>query len=577
MNSRKYVSLGLVSVLLLTLTFCTSPAAADEGDIYNSDDIYLANVTHDAYVDNGAANTNYNSKPEGNYLRLGDHWKGSICRSYFKFNLAGLYCDRINYAKTTLWAHSRSSTIPTVEIFPAGKNWDESTITWNNRPTTGTRNDYQAIGNTGGTYDYYDFNVTQAARDAHSNGGKLSLMIAVSVESNPNYWCVFASDESTGGDAELRIDYCHCPVAGNVYTQTIPSPAPVANASVNITCSNGYAKPISSDLQGAYSGTLYVKNDCSGKNITITAAKRNMGVLEWKGSTTVKAKYDDLTNNVDVYVKPVMLINTDLSFNLEPVQFAEPGSSIDTSANARIDAGGTQIETNGCETTFNFDPGLLSCTDVAAVDPFNHNLEYNINNYDGIVTVQASAAPGHYVTIGDQNSPTTMCSLSFEAHTIPAQCQFTFVDVNEAEFTTPADAVSPYYCRCGHLIGSHLRILDPNGPQQFNAGQIQPILWEATENINDINIQYSSDDGDNWQNIDTVSNALFYEWTVPDVNSAECLLRIADAFDPGVSDTSNQNFSIKYCSEELTADLDNDCSVDYKDFALFAQQWLTDG
>ena len=62
-------------------------------------------------------------------------------------------------------------------------------------------------------------------------------------------------------------------------------------------------------------------------------------------------------------------------------------------------------------------------------------------------------------------------------------------------------------------------------------------------------------------------------WTVPDVNSEGCLIRIYDISEPDKSDQSDQRFTIYQCTQTSAADYNMDCYVNGYDYSLFAWWW----
>lgn len=121
----------------------------------------------------------------------------------------------------------------------------------------------------------------------------------------------------------------------------------------------------------------------------------------------------------------------------------------------------------------------------------------------------------------------------------------------------------------------------PNGGESLVSGNTYPITWDGVEDINAVAIEYSHDNGQDWNDVNTVPNTGSYDWLVPDVNSTECLVRVSDANDPDVSDTSDATFTIFICQfarpEWVIADLNVDCYIDFKDLAVFAGPWLSCG
>jgi beta propeller repeat protein len=124
-----------------------------------------------------------------------------------------------------------------------------------------------------------------------------------------------------------------------------------------------------------------------------------------------------------------------------------------------------------------------------------------------------------------------------------------------------------------------LQITYPDGGEMLLAGGQSEIKWQSTGPISDyIKLEYSTDNGSNWQVIDAnAENTGAYEWGVPVVDANQCLLRVSDTGDENIAAVSEAVFTIFECSQQLTADITGDCVVDISDFAKLAGQWLMCG
>jgi len=89
-----------------------------------------------------------------------------------------------------------------------------------------------------------------------------------------------------------------------------------------------------------------------------------------------------------------------------------------------------------------------------------------------------------------------------------------------------------------------LLLHDPNGGESIGAGAIYTIDWSNTGSISNVLIEYSTNNGGAWNDVNTVPNTDSYNWLVPAVNSNQCLVRISDAALPTIYDISNNVFEI---------------------------------
>jgi len=119
-------------------------------------------------------------------------------------------------------------------------------------------------------------------------------------------------------------------------------------------------------------------------------------------------------------------------------------------------------------------------------------------------------------------------------------------------------------------------VLSPNGNEKLVTGNTYTIAWKTLEGveIGYVTIEYSPDNGQSWQHIDTRQNTGSYQWDIPLVDSNQCLVRVSDSNDMSRSDTSDGVFTIFQCHRALKGDLNGDCYVDTLDFVILADDWL---
>jgi hypothetical protein len=122
-------------------------------------------------------------------------------------------------------------------------------------------------------------------------------------------------------------------------------------------------------------------------------------------------------------------------------------------------------------------------------------------------------------------------------------------------------------------------VLAPNGGENWIAGTTKAISWETSDTnaIPNVHIEYSTNNGQGWNDVNTVPNTGSYNWLVPQVTSNQCLVRISDAADANIFDVSDNTFTIFVCRLNSKADLNGDCKVDMTDLALFANDWMRNG
>ena len=116
-----------------------------------------------------------------------------------------------------------------------------------------------------------------------------------------------------------------------------------------------------------------------------------------------------------------------------------------------------------------------------------------------------------------------------------------------------------------YSLAQIITVESPNGGEVFNGGSQYGISWTWTGDINTVRLQYSTDDGNNWQEItSSTTNDGYYYWQAPLLDSDRCLVRISEAGNDNLSDVSDNVFSIFSTSPKiLTVESPNGGEVFY--------------
>ncbi|MFC1509666.1 choice-of-anchor D domain-containing protein, partial [Candidatus Omnitrophota bacterium] len=95
-------------------------------------------------------------------------------------------------------------------------------------------------------------------------------------------------------------------------------------------------------------------------------------------------------------------------------------------------------------------------------------------------------------------------------------------------------------------------LTSPNGAESWTASTTQNITWTCTKEEGNVRLEYSTDGGSNWTKIveQTTTSVGSYLWTVPDIQSDNCKVRITDSSDSNITDQSNGVFSITQDKQE---------------------------
>lgn len=90
-------------------------------------------------------------------------------------------------------------------------------------------------------------------------------------------------------------------------------------------------------------------------------------------------------------------------------------------------------------------------------------------------------------------------------------------------------------------FGQNITVVYPNGGENWEAKKTPYIKWQ-TESTSNVTIEYSADNGINWNSITTVpASSKTYYWTIPSNISNQCKVRVSTGTN---TDDSDANFSI---------------------------------
>lgn len=190
-------------------------------------------VTHDSFVRQGAPTTNFNSTGTI-YVKNSDPGagNGSFYRAgYLRFDASSL-TGTVNSGTLTLTivdnGQGSGTTVDHSLHLVGTDSWNETTLTWNNRPTVGALIDTQSITATIG--QSITFTLNQSAIDQMNNNDYLS----VAVVSEDDDVSIEYGDKNDGGDAP-SLDLVVASGSGTAPTVSITNPGNNASVSGLVT------------------------------------------------------------------------------------------------------------------------------------------------------------------------------------------------------------------------------------------------------------------------------------------------------------------------------------------------------
>lgn len=92
---------------------------------------------------------------------------------------------------------------------------------------------------------------------------------------------------------------------------------------------------------------------------------------------------------------------------------------------------------------------------------------------------------------------------------------------------------------------SVVEVTAPNGGEVWSGGSTENITWTSAD-VTNINIEFSSDNGSSWSTVATAVDASTgsFAYTVPNISSSDCLVRISDTDNSSIFDVSDAAFTI---------------------------------
>ncbi|MCF8263334.1 MAG: T9SS type A sorting domain-containing protein [Melioribacteraceae bacterium] len=112
-----------------------------------------------------------------------------------------------------------------------------------------------------------------------------------------------------------------------------------------------------------------------------------------------------------------------------------------------------------------------------------------------------------------------------------------------------------YFRNIDHSVPSCsiVELTSPNGNETWSGGTTENILWTSSE-VTSVDIEFSADNGSTWNivqsSVDASLGSLLFN--VPNISSNQCLIRITDSDNSGITDISDVVFSIETISNEPT-------------------------
>jgi hypothetical protein len=177
----------------------------------------------------------------------------------------------------------------------------------------------------------------------------------------------------------------------------------------------------------------------------------------------------------------------------------------------------------------------------------NYNTTWTANGTSGFFDVLYSSTGlnGSYSTIA---SNITANSFTWNVNNTPSTA--VYLRVQDKNNTCRKD----FSNAPNTIIAATPVLTSPNGGETWNVNAVRQITWNVNSLYSSVLIEYSTDNGSNWNIISSSApNTGTFNWTVPFISSNEALIRISNTNNPSIFDISNDVFTIQIPAATLTS------------------------
>ncbi|NIR49892.1 hypothetical protein GWO43_15375, partial [candidate division KSB1 bacterium] len=115
-----------------------------------------------------------------------------------------------------------------------------------------------------------------------------------------------------------------------------------------------------------------------------------------------------------------------------------------------------------------------------------------------------------------------------------------------------------YEVKASSTASKNITVTVPDGGETLVAESEFRIEWDSSGDIDEVEIEYSVDAGNNWTTVENrTDNDGHYNWTVPNTPTFDALIRISDADDGATRDVSGATFEIEEPPKTIVVGLPN--------------------
>jgi|GEM_PF-1351574 len=170
----------------------------------------------------------------------------------------------------------------------------------------------------------------------------------------------------------------------------------------------------------------------------------------------------------------------------------------------------------------------------------NYSITWDAGSTSGVFSVELSTDGGStWSLIADVTSAASAVSYNWTVENVNStNCLVRVSDKNDPTKTDQSDNVFTLNQTL------NVQVFQPNGGETWVAGSTYPITYNIQGGVTSVRIEYSLDSGATWIQIVSNQNSGVYNWTVPNVDSDQALIRVRDVATSCNKDESNAVLSL---------------------------------
>lgn len=104
---------------------------------------------------------------------------------------------------------------------------------------------------------------------------------------------------------------------------------------------------------------------------------------------------------------------------------------------------------------------------------------------------------------------------------------------------------------------TNIIVTSPNGGETLEIGDTHQITWASAGTSTQFRVYYSINNGVSWNTLTSSTTSNYYNWTIPNAPSTQCLVRVEDYNNSCINDVSNAVFTIAEPAPNITVSYPN--------------------